>query len=105
MDAKYKLYDDETLHSGDIYQSFLYAYAWGGRRSGCPSSLLFYPSSTQASHGIRLRIRNSDGWTGAEIQALGLQIPEALAELKTGLPGAANSDLRKALLDGLAAER
>jgi hypothetical protein len=29
IDAKYKLYDERRLSSGDVYQSFLYAYAYG----------------------------------------------------------------------------
>ena len=44
IDAKYKLYDERKLSSSDVYQSFLYAYAYGAtsamRRSSQVSSVL-----------------------------------------------------------------
>lgn len=41
IDAKYKLYDDRGFDQGDIYQTFLYAFALGATASdGLPTSLL-----------------------------------------------------------------
>jgi 5-methylcytosine-specific restriction enzyme subunit McrC len=102
LDAKYKLYDEQGIHTSDVYQSFLYAYGWGGQgKNGCPSSLLVYPASTRSSQGKRLRIRNGDGRTGAEILALGLSIPDTLADLARGRPGLATAELSTAISDGL----
>jgi 5-methylcytosine-specific restriction enzyme subunit McrC len=59
VDAKYKLYDEQKLSRGDVYQSFLYAYAYGAEgSSGLPAALLVYPSSTRSSRSVHLRVRS-----------------------------------------------
>lgn len=46
IDAKYKLYDERRLSSGDVYQSFLYAYAYGDTSGQTlPTALVVYLSS------------------------------------------------------------
>ena len=48
VDAKYKLYDQRKLDSGDVYQGFLYAYAFSGAGElAVPTAVLLYPSSTR----------------------------------------------------------
>ena len=50
IDAKYKLYDERRLSSGDVYQSFLYAYAYGDTSGQTlPTALVVYPSSVGGS--------------------------------------------------------
>jgi 5-methylcytosine-specific restriction enzyme subunit McrC len=60
IDAKYKLYDERKLSSSDVYQSFLYAYAYGAAGGpALPAALLVYPSSSRSSHAVRLRVRSA----------------------------------------------
>ena len=87
IDAKYKLYDDKKLASSDIYQTFLYAFAYGSKvGSVLPTSLLLYPASEKAGSTLRLHVRSS-GVAGGELVALGIHIPTALAEARSGQPG------------------
>jgi 5-methylcytosine-specific restriction enzyme subunit McrC len=102
MDAKYKLYDDRDLSSGDVYQSFLYAYAYGGAAElGLPVSLLVYPTTGAVTDSVRLRIKGGQGVAGAEIVALGLPIVGALAEVAQGVRGAVTGNLRTFVLQHL----
>jgi 5-methylcytosine-specific restriction enzyme subunit McrC len=102
VDAKYKLYDDRKVSSGDVYQSFVYAYAYGGAvRHVLPAALLVYPSSMRASPSLRLRIRSPQTRATAEILALGISIPDALAEIKGGTRGPATTPLIGAIQQGL----
>ncbi len=88
IDAKYKIYDERKLAPEDIYQLFLYAYAYGKRIEGYSSpALLVYPASSPASNITELNIRNALGLTGARIYIRGLYIPEALKEVSTGFHG------------------
>jgi len=88
IDAKYKLYDEQHLDISDIYQTFLYAYAFGPPGYGnIPAAFLIYPSSSDSKTPIRLHVRNIKGQTGAEIIATGISIPKALIEAKMAKPG------------------
>lgn len=102
IDAKYKLYDERKLSSGDVYQSFLYAYAYGGHAGrGLPAALLVYPSSTRSSRAIRLRVRSAQTLAAAEILALGLSIPDTLDEMTRRVSGPATGAVREAIHQGL----
>lgn len=83
IDAKYKLYDEKKISPGDVYQSFLYAYAYGGALDDKrpPAALIIYPSSASSSDLVRLHVRSREKIAGAEIQALGLSIPVCLDEI------------------------
>ena len=71
IDAKYKLYDERGFDQGDIYQTFLYAFALGATASGrVPTSLLLYPATAEEPRSTRLRIRRLSGGAGAEIVVL-----------------------------------
>jgi 5-methylcytosine-specific restriction enzyme subunit McrC len=43
IDAKYKLYDGQTVAQSDIYQTFMYAIAYSDPTMGVPASLIIYP--------------------------------------------------------------
>lgn len=101
IDAKYKLYDERKLSSGDVYQSFLYAYAYAGSGGSIPAALLVYPSSTRSTRSVRLRIRSAQTLVAAEILALGLSIPDALIEVARGSRGPATTALAEAIQQGL----
>lgn len=96
IDAKYKLYDERGFDQGDIYQTFLYAFALGATASdGLPTSLLLYPATAEAPGSTRLRVRRLTGGAGAEIVGIGLPVAALLRELTAG-PG------ETPLRDGLA---
>jgi 5-methylcytosine-specific restriction enzyme subunit McrC len=98
VDAKYKLYDDRPLDPADLYQVFLYAYAYGHAESRAPAAVLLYPSETNAPRPTHLRIRTDAGPPGAQLVALGLPIQPILDELAAGRPGPRLSDLHALLL-------
>jgi 5-methylcytosine-specific restriction enzyme subunit McrC len=85
VDAKYKLYDERRVSPDDIYQSFLYAYAYG--RRGWPSGLIVHPSSTGGAATKRLSVRGTGGLVASNLYVLSLPIPKALAEFETGTLG------------------
>jgi len=102
VDAKYKLYDERKLGSGDVYQGFLYAYAFGpNSNEALPLAVLVYPSSTKTNQTLRLRIRSAQSLAAAEILALGLSIPDAIAEVTQGARGPATQALIDAIHQGL----
>lgn len=101
IDAKYKLYDERKIDSGDVYQTFLYAYALGSRVEGrLPVSCLLYPASKPETVRTRLRVRTLEAREGAEIIAVGLPIPELLKELASG-EGPVTSALGACVRDAL----
>lgn len=103
VDAKYKLYDRRKVSPADIYQTFLYAYAFGTRSSvdaSPPLALIIYPSEG-SSRSVRLRIRGANYLAGAEIRALGISIPDCLAELEASRGGPSVTLLREAVELGL----
>ncbi len=87
IDAKYKLYDERKLAASDIYQTFLYAYAYGGRDlSVLPQAIVLYPASSEDSRKTRLHVQRSN-MTSAELHGLGIHIPTALAEVQKASKG------------------
>lgn len=85
IDAKYKLYDERDFDQGDIYQTFLYAFALGATaQGGVPTSLLLYPATTEEPRRTRLRVRRLAGGAGAEIVGIGLPVSALLKELTGG---------------------
>jgi len=88
IDAKYILYDEKPVGTGNIYQLFLYAFAFGKQtQAGTPAALLIYPASEVSAGALRLHVRDATGHTGAEILAIGIHIPTALAEARAGKTG------------------
>ena len=88
MDAKYKLYNEEKLSSADIYQMFLYAFAYGKAHPVRPTALVVYPASSTSGGYVRLHIRQR-GSASAELRVVPIHIPTALKEarLRTGSMG------------------
>jgi 5-methylcytosine-specific restriction enzyme subunit McrC len=76
-DAKYKRYDDRRVDPGDVYQAFLYAFAYADPGGGSPASLILYPA-TSGSAGFRLAIQNISGLRGARIVGRPIDIEKAL---------------------------
>ena len=78
LDVKYKLYNDKKLAAGDIYQTFLYAFALG--RGELHRAGIIFPATSIIS-GPTLSVRQLDGPTSARIAVLGLDIPQILDDL------------------------
>ncbi len=82
VDAKYKLYDEQKLQPGDVYQTFFYAYAYSRRSSESPSSaFILYPGSS-TSPGTRLRVQDDMAIQSVAIRALPVDVPQALAAIR-----------------------
>lgn len=99
IDAKYKIYDERRLVPADVYQLFLYAYAFGKKvqDSALASSLLIYPSGNPNRPVVELHIKNILGVTGARIRVIGIHIPSALQEAKNKFDGQVSKAFRMAL--------
>jgi len=85
VDAKYKIYDDRKVDSGDIAQTFFYAYAYD--HSSQPTALLIYPTKDKSDRRASMMIRQTKLLNGARIHVLGLNIPQALSEIRAQKPG------------------
>lgn len=85
VDAKYKIYDSHKVDPGDIAQVFLYAYAYD--HSSQPTAVLIYPTEEKSDQRASMMIRQSNQSNGARIHVLGINIPEALAEIQEKKPG------------------
>lgn len=97
VDAKYKLYEHRQLSPADIYQTFLYAFAYGQKHFGLPTAILLYPSSSSGAGTIRLHVRTGEGRSHAALRGLGLHIPTALSEAENRT----NGPMTKCILDVL----
>ena len=99
MDAKYKRYDVTGIRNPDIYQAFLYAFAYGTRAEGHPpTALLLYPASSAIQDVRRFHIQNVHGRIGAEIQLVGVHIPSVLEELSSDKPRFTSTRMRQTVV-------
>jgi 5-methylcytosine-specific restriction enzyme subunit McrC len=94
LDAKYKLYGERRLSPADMYQSFLYAYAYNDTGQQQPAAVLLYPASEPGNQPIYLQIRGHDRTTKAHLQALPISIREAIRELNSRAHGPVSQALR-----------
>jgi 5-methylcytosine-specific restriction enzyme subunit McrC len=101
VDAKYKLYDDRTVSTADIYQSFLYAYAYGQSANALPRGIILYPTAQDGTPSLRLQIRQSGKYTSAELSALGINLPATLAEVRAGCCGKFGTAVLDKIVAGL----
>lgn len=80
VDAKYKLYDSIRVSNADIYQSFLYAYAFSPLLANAQAGLIF-PATTPSGSYDELLVRSTNSLTRAKVCLIGLPIPAVLAEM------------------------
>jgi 5-methylcytosine-specific restriction enzyme subunit McrC len=96
VDAKYKRYTDRKASPGDVYQVFMYSYAYGGARED-RCGLLLYPSETGELIQDVLSIRDAEGLSGARIHLVGVPVARALTEIP-GCEGPVSDALRDVAL-------
>ena len=85
VDAKYKRYDQGKISNSDLYQMFLYAFAYAptNEPAHLPKALLVYPSSNSTPKTpVIVEVCGQAGQAHARICALGLHIPSLLDELQ-----------------------
>jgi 5-methylcytosine-specific restriction enzyme subunit McrC len=87
VDAKYKVYEARSVGSRDLYQSFLYAHAFGAGVP--PAAVLVYPASSPGAEPLRLRVHNASGEAVGEVSAVALWVPGAVDEAVRRAPGPA----------------
>lgn len=88
IEAKYKLYEENKVHSSDIYQAFVYAHAYGDDLE-LPCAMLVYPSESVEGADYNLEIRTIGGRPKAALLVVGIHIQTVLQELKEGQRGPA----------------
>lgn len=67
MDAKYKLYDSVRVATSDIYQAFLYAYAYGCEAVTTPTAGLIYPAESNDASYEELVVRSAGSLADAKV--------------------------------------
>ena len=93
LDAKYKRYDDREVDMGDLYQTFLYAFAYASEESvQLPAAALLYPSSRRSVPPSGFRVDSFERVPRAEITVLGVHIPTVLDELNSERLGGPETD-------------
>ena len=78
FDCKYKLYENKKLSTGDIYQSFLYAYALSDADN--PRAGIIYPSPSPALRP-RLGVSRIDGPVEAALSGIAIDLVQIIETL------------------------
>lgn len=95
-DAKYKLYDNRSLDPADVYQAFIYSYAFHDGLAR-PTSFIVYPRNNEESDGVpNLLIRQLTGGGTAKLAIWRLPVSSTVEALKAaaGARAALFSDVR-----------
>lgn len=71
LDAKYKLYAERKIDTGDVYQAFMYSYTAGIDPA---EAVLVFPTSAGERSWQTIAVRRPDGIDGAYVHALGLPL-------------------------------
>lgn len=102
IDAKYKLYDELKVGNADIYQCFLYAFAYEQPQSrGFPRALLLYPATKGIPSEQVVEIRSMSSNTLGTVYALSVPIPSLLQEVMKNVPGVVSNTIVARINDAL----
>jgi 5-methylcytosine-specific restriction enzyme subunit McrC len=102
VDTKYKRYDLRKVSTGDIYQTFLYAFSLS-KGLPEPRALVIFPSDGPSS-GHRLAVRSVHDPQEAMVSAIGIDMPKVLDGIGTANFASTLASLRGSLLRVLDAE-
>ena len=80
IDAKYKVLDDRRASSSDLYQAFIYSYAYASVYEG--KAVLMYPSNAASRTDVRVR-GDAEVWS-SRISIVGLPLVQILAAMGKG---------------------
>ena len=83
IDAKYKNYDLKKLDSGDLYQTFTYAYTLS-RPTAMRQAVVVFPSTSLREENVSIAAVRSV--PAARIAICGIDVPSVLAEIEGGGP-------------------
>jgi len=88
LDAKYKRYDERKVSNDDIYQTMLYALAYGPRKGDHPpQALLLYPASVPQPVESVISVRDMYEQNRGSIRVIGIHLPSLLKEVRDGMSG------------------
>lgn len=93
IDTKYKLYDTKKISPSDVYQCFLYAYAYDSGTGSIPRSIILYPTLDRFPQATHLHVRTKEQIIGASILAQGFNIPLALDEIRQNKQGGLSASI------------
>lgn len=100
LDAKYKLYDRGKVDPGDLYQTLLYAQAYGEEPA---EAFLLYPSRSAVEGGVPIAFRDQTGKRRARVRVWPLPVEQLLQQLAASelprLPARFRADINQALSD------
>jgi 5-methylcytosine-specific restriction enzyme subunit McrC len=97
VDTKYKLYEDRKVDPSDIYQTFLYAYAFAPDRV-LPAAAIVYPATADLTAPV-IRVENREGVLGARLTGVAVDLLRILDRLDEPTPGAELAQRLLALLE------
>jgi 5-methylcytosine-specific restriction enzyme subunit McrC len=85
LDCKYKLYDWRRIDPGDIYQTFLYAYAYRVDHGVLPSAMILYPADDVAgSGGVQLAVVEHSNIQAARLRSYSLPVAALVDQVESG---------------------
>jgi 5-methylcytosine-specific restriction enzyme subunit McrC len=102
VDAKYKEYDKRRLDTSDVYQGFLYAFAYADQTS-YPRSLILYPSESVSGSHRRLQVRTGAARQDALLDVIGVHAPSLLDELRARRRGSHSTTLAARISEAMGA--
>jgi len=92
IDAKYKLYDELKVGNEDIYQCFLYAFAYEqSQAKRLPQAILLYPGTKNVASEQVIEIRNMSSSILGKVYAMSVHIPSLLQEVTKNVQGVASN--------------
>ena len=96
IDAKYKLYDTRRVEPADVYQLFLYAFAFAPLDHP-RTAVLIHPSEVADGTRSHLRVQATGLGDRADLHVIGLHVPTVLNELRSREETAVLTGLRASL--------
>jgi len=103
VDAKYKLYDERSIDPADIYQVFMYAYAFQSQEGPLPTAIILYPTANGSSDGIRLLVQDVGASHAARLATFPIDVDSTIRRIRDrSLTSSVElADLRNTLVESL----
>lgn len=100
IDCKYKLYDQRSIDPSDLYQTFLYAFAYRLNPDVLPAAMILYSSNDPSATGVRLAIIEHSSAQAARLRSFPIPVNAMVHHIEQGTIESSTQlhDLRQALL-------